>query len=224
MQEAALPPPPAAPVPPPAAAPAPPPAAAAPPPTAALRSRLGALDPATRRQTFVVAAVIAAMFWGTQILNEAIPANAKDQAAAGQPVAIGDGARITPLGGWVSSPHESGTGIRLEKGVVVIDLYPETVGGNAGALAAAYLEQVLRTSSTQLTATDTEVATTPNGTAARFSYQGMFSGVDTALEGEVTALFVGGQGVLADAWSGRGDLASLLGEVHDMLQTIEVGS
>jgi hypothetical protein len=215
VQEAALPPP--------AAAPVPPPAAPPPPPPMARRSRLGGLDPATRRQTFVVAAVIAALFWGTQILNEAVPANAKDQAAAGQAVAIGDGVRITPLDGWVASPHASGTGIRLEKGVVVIELYPETVGGNAGALAAAYLEH-LKTGTTQLTATDTEVATTPNGTAARFSYQGMFSGVDTALEGEVTALFVGGQGVLADAWSGRGALASLLGEVHDMLQTIEVGS
>ena len=224
MQEAALPPPAAAPVPPPAAAPAPPPAAAAPPPAAALRSRLGGLDPATRRQTFVVAAVIAALFWGTQILNEAVPANAKDQAAAGQAVAIGDGARITPLDGWVSSPHESGAGIRLEKGVVVIDLYPETVGGNAGALAAAYLEQVLKDG------LDAAHGHRHGGRDDRERHGGPLQ-----LPGHVQrrrhrargrghGLFVGGQGVLADAWSGQGDLASLLGEVHGMLQTIEVGS
>jgi hypothetical protein len=208
--------------PPPAAAPAAvsPPAVAPP----AARMRLRGLDPATRRQTFIVAAVIAVLFYGTQILNEAIPASAKNQVPAGDAVAIGASARITPLGGWLSTPHDSGTGIRLEKGVVVIDIYPETAGGTAGALATVYLEQVLKKDASQLTTTDTEVATTTNGSAARFAYQGMFSGVDTALEGEVTAIFVGDQGVIADAWSRQGDLASLLDEVHAMLETIEVTS
>lgn len=225
MTEAALPPTAAAPDPPPAVAPAAvTPPAVAPPPVPAARSRLGGLDSATRRQTFIVAAVIAGLFYGTQILNEAIPASAKDQAAAGEAVVIGDGARLTPLDGWVASPHDSGTGIRLEKGVVAIDVYPETAGGTAGALVEVYLEQVLKADATQLTTTDTQTATTTNGSAARFSYQGMFSGVDTALEGEVTAVFVGGQGVIADAWSHQGDLASLLDEVHAMLETIEVGS
>jgi hypothetical protein len=223
--------------PPPAVAPGapPPPAAQAAPPVApaapaavlaTARGWFGRFDPATRRQTVVVAAIIAALFWGTQVLNEAIPAKAaaQGQVALGDPVVIGAGARITPLGGWTTTPHTNGNGIRLEKGLVVIDLYPETFGDTARDLAEAYLEGVLRPGATQLTESDTQVATTPTGTAARFAYQGLFKGVDVAIEGEVTAVKAGGQGVIADAWSSQGDLGSLLGEVHDMLETIEVAS
>lgn len=181
------------------------------------------LDPATRRQTFVVAAVLASLFFGSQVLNEALPAVATT-VTPGEAIDIGDGARITPLGGWVASAHENSAGIRLEKGVVVIDLYPETVGGNASALAQAYLDEVLKAGATQLTTTEFEVATGDNGTAARFNYQGLFEGVEVPIEGEVTAVFIGAQGIVADAWSRQGDLGSLLGEVHAMLESVEVVS
>jgi hypothetical protein len=200
------------------------PTAAATQPTPARRP---GLDPATRRQTFIVSVVIAALFYGTSVLNEALPANAADQgtvAVAGEPLTIGDGVRITPVDGWVSSPHDNGVGIRLEKGVVVVDLYPETLGGNAAALADAYLEDILKADATQLTTTEPEVVTGPDGTAARFAYQGIFEGVDVPFEGEVTAIFIGSQGVVADAWSSQGDLGGLLAEVHAMLDTIEVPS
>ncbi len=196
-------------------------------PAPAAPSRRPGLDPATLRQTFLVAGVIAALFYGSTVLNEALPANAADQGqvtVAGESIDVGDGVRITPVAGWLSSPHENSSGIRLEKGVVVIDIYPETVGGNAGALAKAYLEDILKPGATQLTATDTEVATGAEGTAARFGYQGIFEGVDVPIEGEVTAVFVGTQGVVIDAWSRQGDLESLLGEVHTMLDTVEVAS
>lgn len=204
--------------------PAPPAALPAALPPATTRARRPGLDPATRRQTFIVAAVIAALFYGSQVLNEALPANAQAPLAAGESVLIGDGVRITPLEGWVATTHDNGFGIRLEKGVAVIDFYPESVGGNAGALAQTYLDEVLRPGATQLTTSDVETATTDNGTAARFAYQGLFEGVEVAIEGEVTAVFIGAQAVVADAWSRQGDLASLLGEVHAILETIEVAS
>ena len=190
-------------------------------------ARRPGLDPTTRRQTFIVAVVIAALFYGSSVLNEALPANAADQgkvAVAGEPLAIAAGVRITPVDGWVSSPHENGSGIRLEKGIVVIDLFPETFGGNAAALADAYLEDILKPGATQLTTTEPEVVAGPDGTAARFAYQGIFEGIDVPIEGEVTAIFIGDQGVIADAWSRQGDLGSLLAEVHAMLDTIEIGS
>ena len=189
-------------------------------------ARLGAtapptgLDPGTKRQTAIVAAVLGALFFGSQVLNEALPANAADQ-RPGEPVVIVEDARITPFGGWVATPHDGGSGLRLEKGIVAIDLYEEAVGDDAVELATAYLDDVLRTSSTQLTASDVEIVTTLNGTAARFTYQGMFTGVDVAIEGEVTAIFLDGAGVLADAWSTQGDLDELLHEVHAMLDTVE---
>jgi hypothetical protein len=179
------------------------------------------MDPATFRQTFLVAAILAAMFFGSSVLNEAIPAVATT-VIPGAPIDVGDGVRIATLDGWVATAHENSGGIRLEKGVVVIDLYPETLGGTATALAQAYLDDILKPDTTQLTATDIESATGEAGTAARFAYQGLFEGVDVAIEGEVTAIFIGSQGVIADAWSRQGELGGLLGEVHEILDSVQV--
>ena len=190
-------------------------------PVTGTRPRLGGFDPATRRQTVIVAVVIAALFYGSQVLNEALPASA-GQVAPGAAIAIGANATITPLEGWTATPNDNGSGVRLEKGIVVVDLFAETFN-NAGDLARTYLDEALRSDATQMTASDVEVETGTNGSAARFTYQGMFTGVDVAIEGEVTAIVVGGHGVIADGWSRQGDLATLLGEVHAMLETIEVG-
>lgn len=214
MTDFALPPPAMAP-PPPAVTPPP-----VPPPPSAVARLAGGLDPATRRQSIIVAGVLAAFFFGSQILNEALPAGG-GQVRPGTPVAIGGGAEITPLEGWVARDHENGFGIVLEKGTVVLDLYPETVGQNAGDLAAAYLD-VLKAQATQLTASDMESATGATGSAARFTYEGIFG--DNAIEGEVTALFTNGQGVIADAWAPQGRLSQALDEVRQMIQTIEVKS
>ena len=201
-------------------APAPAPAAG---PAPALTTRRAGLEPGTRRQTYIVAAVIALLFYGSQILNEALPANAADP-PPGAPVAIGEATRITPLEGWAVTAHDNGFGVRLEKGIVVIDLWQESIGEDARELASAYLDEALRPDSSQFTSSEIEVATTPSGTAARFTYQGFFTGVEVALEGEVTAIFVDGTGVVADAWSRQGDLGDLLGEVHDMLASVEFTS
>jgi hypothetical protein len=227
MTEAALPPSPAGS--PPAAVPIPAPPPAAPSGTAAVsgggagargRGVLAGLDPATRRPTFIVAAIIAGLFFGSQILNEALP-TATDQAVAGTSIAIGQIGRITPLPGWVPTAGQNGA-IRLEKGVVAVDVFPETTGQNAGDLANAYLEQVLRAGATQLTATDIEIASTSLGSAARFSYQGIFPEAQSPIEGEVTAVYASGHGVIADAWSRQGSLSQLLAEVHEMIDSIEV--
>ena len=201
-----------------------------PPPPAAVAAfggvqrRPGGFDPATRRQTLIVAAVIAMLFFGTQILNESLPAaTAADQITAlpGNPVAIGGGWQITPVHGWLASPHDSGTGIRLEKGVVVIDLFPEDFD-SAGDLAQAYLDEALKADATQMTASDIETASSEAGSAARFTYQGLFPEATAAIEGEVTAIVTGGHGLIADAWSLQGDLGEQIAEVHQMLDTIEV--
>jgi hypothetical protein len=169
----------------------------------------------------IVAVILASAFFGSQVLNEALPAAQSDLVVAGEPIAIGDATEITPLTGWAATSLEGG-GIRLEKGVVVVDLYQEAFGQNAGELAEAYLDEVLRPAATQLTASEPEVASGANGSAARFTYQGIFTGAEGAIEGEVTALKSGGQGVVADAWSSQGELGTLLEEVRQMIETIEV--
>ncbi len=206
---------------PPPDAPAVPPA---PPSVAVARRAVGGLDPATRRQTVIVAAVLAALFFGTQVLNEALPAAAAPgeiAAQPGNPVPISANWQITPVDGWVASTHDSGNGIRLEKGLVVVDLFPETFD-SAGDLATAYLDEALKANATQLNATAIETSTAATGSAARFTYQGLFPENDGAIEGEVTAIVVSGQGVVADAWAAQGDLAGQIDEVHQMLDTIEV--
>jgi len=200
-------------------APAPVPAPA---PGAARRAG-GVFDPGTRRQTFIVAAILAVLFFGTQVLDEALPAAASPggiSTTPGEAVPIGDGWRITPLDGWLASTHDSGSGIRLEKGVVVVDLFPESYD-SAAALAQDYLDQALKANATQLTASAIETSPFPGRSAAGFAYQGIFPESNGAIEGEVTALVTGGSGVVADAWATQGDLGAALGEVHQMLETIE---
>jgi hypothetical protein len=231
MDDATNPPDPAATVPGPPPAP-PPPAAVAPPAAppittvagqqvaAVTRRAWGGLDPTTRRATLIVAAIIAGLFFGSQILNEAIPANAGSD-VAGQPVAIGQIASIVPLSGWIASPGDDGS-VRLEKGYVALDLFPSAFSGAPGALANAYVEEVLRPAATQLTVSEPQVAIGEAGSAARLTYSGIFVGANGTIEGEVTVFVAAGGAVVGDAWAPQNQLAPLVGEVHDMLGTLEV--
>jgi hypothetical protein len=210
----------------PTSAPAPAAPAPAPPaPTVAPAARRPGIDAASVRPTVIIAIIIAALFYGTQILNEALPAVASEvPVTAAGAVAIGDGLVITPVAGWSATAHESGNGIRLEKGIVALDLFTETAGDSARELAEAYRDEVLKADTTQFTATTIETFGSQAGTSgARFRYQGLFTGVDVAIEGEVTVLFNSGLGVVADAWTRQGDLDAALGEVHAMVETIGAG-
>ena len=182
------------------------------------------LDQASIRPTAVVAIIIAALFYGTQILNEALPAAASEvPVTAGGTVDIGPGTTITPLSGWAASAHDSGNGIRLEKGIVAVDLFSESFGSTAVEVAEAYRDEVLKSDTTQFTATTPEVISTASGlVGARFRYQGLFTGIDVAIEGEVTVVCDGGVSAVADAWTRQGGLDAALGEVHAMLQTVEL--
>lgn len=182
------------------------------------------LDERSVRPTLVVAIIIAALFYGTRILNEALPVAASEvPVSASGSVVIGQGATITPVAGWSASAHEGGDAIRLEKGIVVVDLFVESFGSSVVELAAAYRDEVLATDATQFTATQIEPFTASNGTrGARFRYQGLFTGVDVAIEGEVAVLLDDGLGVVADAWTRQGDLDEALGEIHGMIESIEL--
>ena len=172
----------------------------------------------------IIAIIIAALFYGTQILNEALPAVASEvPVSAGGVVEIGGGSTITPVAGWSASAHDSGNGIRLEKGIVVLDLFTETFGSSARELAEGYRDQVLAVDTTQFTATTIEPFTSALGTpGAAFRYQGVFTGVDVAIEGEVIVLFDAGLGVVADAWTRQGDLDDAVDEIQAMAETIRV--
>jgi hypothetical protein len=179
-------------------------------------------DPATRRPTLVVAILIAGLFFGSQILNDAIPANAGDGRDPGSPVAIGSASQITPLGGWSVAELEGG-GLRLEKGFVAVDLFQVDVDAGAAELAVSYVDEVLRPVADQLTAGDPAVVADETGSAARLRYAGIFTGANGTIEGELTVVVTGGRAVVADAWAPQGELAIRLDEVHEMLGTLEIG-
>ena len=183
--------------------------------------RTPAIDPATRRPTLVVAAIIGVLFFGSSLLNEALPGGTTEVPAGGE-VKIGETATMTAVAGWEVSPHESGGGVRLEKGVVALDLFPETVTTDARGLADAYLEQILEPDSTELTTTEVEPADEGDTTGVRFRYQGLFTGAEGPIEGEVTTFVIGGNGIVADAWTRQGALDSLLGEVREMVASIVI--
>jgi hypothetical protein len=177
----------------------------------------------TRRPTLIVAAIIAALFFGSPIVNEAIPGTV-GEVEAGAPIPVGTSSSITPTSGWTASELNGG-GTRLEKGAVVLDLF-EVRAANGRELAQAYLDEALIAQSTELTTSAMEMADGAGSSAARFTYQGLFIGAEGAIEGEVTAIVStdAGLGVVADAWSPRGRLVDLLEEARAMIESIEVGT
>jgi hypothetical protein len=190
-------------------------------PPAVARGWWSKLDPETRRPTMAVAAIIAVLVLGTQVVNDAIPTPAGADQATGATVEVGPGVQITRLSGWVVKAHKDAPGIRLQKGGVFIDLYPETFAGDSVALANAYLTDVLEPDATDVSASGVEVVDIRAGPAARFTYVGIFTGASGTIEGEVTAL-PGSPAVIVDAWGAEGALGDLLGEVRAMLETIAV--
>ncbi|MBM4409443.1 MAG: hypothetical protein FJ038_12805 [Chloroflexi bacterium] len=134
------------------------------------------------------------------------------------------GVRVFVLSGW--QQLEAGgalTGIRLQKGSVVMDVRVTEFGGDHTALLAAYVNQILQPDAQNVNVGTVTVVPVNGRTAARASYLGLFNGVTGAVEGELTTfVFPNGVGVIVDAWGAQGTLASGLGDVHTMIDTIEV--
>jgi hypothetical protein len=218
----------------------PPPPGAAPPPTSApdlsatfasLQSHgsavLGRLDPTGWRPTLIVAGILAAIVFGTMILNAAIPAPRPGGPDPGpvQPgggVPVGGGVVVHPVAGW--SVVQQGEGrVVLQKGAVAFDVRTARGAGDPTALLNAYVEQALRPDATQLGVTPPEVVPVAAGTpGARATYVGTFRSVSGPLEGQLTTVVLRGSPLIFDAYAPPGQLQSGLGEVAQMIQTIQV--
>ena len=233
-QAAALvPPPPAAP---PAGAPAPvaPPspafAAVGPPP--AVRSGFRApawlgLDSGGWRGTIVFAAALATLVFGTQAINAAIPARGANDGGQDTGVAVSDRVTIHPASGWtVGGRFTDMPGLQFQKGDVAFDVRVTTfTDGGAGKLLASYLKQFIVPQATQLDITTTKETTVGRQYRAyRATYVALFKELSGPTDGQVTGLvFKDGLAIVFDAWAPQGSLTNALGDVQDMIDTVEIG-
>ena len=188
------------------------------------------LDPAMKRPTIIVAAVIVALVVGTQMLNALIPGPAAGGNGSSGGTTngttsfdLGRGVSVTPPAGWVVREQPSVLeGIRLQRGGVIVDLLVAPYGGTPTELLSTYADQVLKEDANSLTVHDVVVTGAGNGRpAARAKYDGIFKG-SGHLEGELSTQVFGSTGVIVDAAARQGALEGALGDVHQMLGTIEV--
>ncbi len=204
------------------------------------------LDPSGYRPTAIVAGIILALFFGSQLLNGLIPVSAVGpglpgpggQGPAGPGPTTGPGPLTTPLppgstlpvgplripleNGWVPQDVPgSDIVMRLVKGGVAIDFFSASVPGDAATLYNGYMSS-LQEGSTGFGATQPNLIQLGNGiAAARGSYTGLFG--STQVEGEITTIVLaGGQGWVLDVWTGSGMLGAQLAEADRMIDNLQV--
>ena len=189
------------------------------------RAVLGRLDPTGWRPTIIVASVLLAVVFGTQIINAALPAarpvGPGPVAAPGTAIPVGNGVYIYPPQGWVAQAAGSAA-VRLTKGSV--ELYVRTdLTGDPATMLDTYVRQVLETAASQLTVTTpAPIPLAPGTPALRSAYVGTFDGISQTMEGQLTALVLQGRPILFDAWAIQGQLSAAANELDRMIATVEV--
>lgn len=153
----------------------------------------------------------------------------------GDPIPVTGSVAIRPAEGWtpgeglsltLEGPGVTLEGIRIDAGVAHLD-----VVGAAGApqpvdIWNLYVQEFLALEAEQLqTSEQLESFTTATGAqGVRGSYVGVFPGVSSPLEGEISAVLLpDGTGVIADGWAPDGQLAPALEDMQAMVDSLEVG-
>lgn len=212
------------------------------------RDLLSRLDPTGWRSTLTVAGILAAIVFGSLLLNAIIPARpttagipgpgpvvpgpatpgpvapgpaTPGPVAPGQGIDMGNGVIINPPAGWTGQ-LESGR-LRLQKGSVTVDVHVDPqYQGDAVTLVNSFVQQMQAVAS-QFTATPAQViALTAGAPGARATYVGLFQGIGQPLEGQVTAMTLQGRGLVFDAYAPQGQLATGLPDVTTIINTVQV--
>ena len=141
-------------------------------------------------------------------------------------VAVGDSVEITPLPAWeLAERFEDPTGIRLTSGTASLDVATLPFGGSDVELLREYVDNVLAPQAEQLRLSEeVEPVRLANGlTGSRIAYVGLFEGVQTPVEGEITTVVSpAGTGVVFDAWAPTGQLQVALDDLHAMIESAEI--
>lgn len=170
--------------------------------------------------TLAVAATIAGVVFGGYVVSGAV------SAPAGPPVEVAGAVRVQPRSGWeVAARFEDPPGIRLTRGSGNLDVVTVPFDGDAAALAAEYVSEVLEPEARRLSVSrEAELVTLASGLpGVRIAYVGQFGRAAVPIEGEVTAVVSpSGVGVVFDGWSSEGGLRYVVEDVRDTIDTAEV--
>jgi hypothetical protein len=141
---------------------------------------------------------------------------------AGPPVSVGGVVTVQPLTGWqvVNTAAVGGLpALRLTRGVGNLDVVAVVpYGGSARALADDYVDRVLSRQLSHLSVSGelTSVPLRDGLVGERFSYIGVTE-TGSSVEGEVTAVVTGDNGVVFDGWAPEGLLTFVDGDIHTMI-------
>jgi hypothetical protein len=137
---------------------------------------------------------------------------------------VGGAVRISPLPGWAAAqpPGAALPELVLTRGGVTLDVLVVPVGdAGAGALAARYVQEVLRPRFDQLTVGQPDAGELPSGLpTVGFGYIGTADGVP--IEGVATVGVSASAGVVFDAFAPKGDLAWAAPDLETMIRDAEV--
>ncbi len=138
---------------------------------------------------------------------------------------VGGAVTVRPASGWVAvdDPGDPGTEARFTRGSATLDVFAGPAGGDARALAEAYVRGSLDPNSTRLTVPPpagwVTVPLAGGLTGVRLGYIGVFDQSGVPIEGEVTAVITpGGAGVVFDGWAPQGQLRFGLDDVQAMIE------
>jgi hypothetical protein len=176
-------------------------------------------SPAQGRQglfaTGAVVVVLAGVVFGGYVADAAL------SQPAGPPVTVAGVVRVSPLFGWVVARRfAQPPGVRFTRGVGNLDVLVVPFRGDPTLLAREFVEQILQPEAERLQVSRrTQVVQVSGRTGVRFAYVGVFSGVQSQLEGEVTGVPTGsGAVVVFDAWAPAGLLQYVAGDANTMIE------
>ena len=215
------------------------------------RQAFSVLDPTGLRPTAIVLGIIAALFFGSQLVNALVPA---PTVAPGSGVGPGSGPippvvvpdqpadpgsgplppgsfltagplRIPLVAGWQSASSTNSSAIAsIVKGAVQIDLFSTSITGGTATPTAVYDTYMSFIGESAVGFGNAQPAGIQIGgglPAARGIYTGVFGG--NQLEGEVTAFITGTtDGWVWDGWGPSGTLGALLPEIHSMIDNVQL--
>jgi hypothetical protein len=147
------------------------------------------------------------------------------QSSLGRPISVSPEVRFRPAEGWVIEERVADPPqVRLVGDIGA--LYVIAAGAAAGptGLLQEYQATVLEPQATQLSVSEPEPVTLPGtGPGVRIQYVGLFEGVGSPLEGEITAAASPqGNGVVLDGWAPEGQFVAVRSDVEAMVASAEV--
>ncbi|MGH2634734.1 MAG: hypothetical protein ACRDHU_01070 [Actinomycetota bacterium] len=176
------------------------------------------------RERRVLPSVVVLLVLVVVVLGGYVTAGALSS-AAGPPIDVAGVVRVSPLSGWeLAERFADPPAARLTRGSANLDVAAVSFAGAGDDLVREYVEQVLEPEAEQLSVSRVEAVTLDSGLrGSRLFYVGTFGGVQSPIEGEVTALVpVSGSAVIFDGWAPFGLLQYALDDVETMIERAEL--